>query len=1076
MRPHLPVLTLFLILVFCAALVHASSLVPNGSFEELDTRGLPVAFTTWVAQGQPEFAIDAESAHTGRRSFRISGDGSARASVNSTIPFARGTYRATLWYRISPGTQLSGVTVRIMVFHGSGSSESDKVNWDMNQVAASPGTATLLQGNNLHVVPDGEPAAGEWHPLEVVFTIPEEVVRLQFNLFNWLGEGTVWYDDLHLEPTTFDWVSYQATRQERELRALGEPLMLEALREEHPRLLMDKADLPRLQELVAHDLQAKAWYAALKVSATNLLHQPPSQYEIPDGIRLLATSRRVLDRVTLLAFVHLMENDMRFAERAWRELEAAARFPDWNPRHFLDTAEMTHAFAIGYDWLYQVWTPEQRDVLRTAIVEMGLEPGLNAYRGSASWVRATHNWNLVCNGGLAMGALAIGDEEPVIAELILRFGLKSVPLAITQFAPDGGWDEGVGYWHYSIRYLIPYIAALESALGSSFGLADTPGLESAGTFPIYLTSPAGITFNFSDSGKGVVNAPEMYWMAQRYEQPSYAWWQNRMSGDKGSVLALLWYARDLLVDFTPATLPLDKHFRHVEVATMRSAWEEKDALFVGLIAGDNNANHGDLDMGQFVLDALGQRWAVDLGADDYNIPGYWGTQRWTYYRKRAEGHNTLVLDPSADVDQDPRGVAHIVFQGAGEGEAVSIADLTPGYQRHALSLKRGIALMDDRSQVLVQDEIETPVPTEVWWFMHTLANITLDVDGTSALLEQGGKRLAVRILAPVGATFTVLPAAPLPTSPNPAVQAVNHNVRKLAIHFTNITNTRIVVQFTPLVANELGSLAPEVKPLKAWQEGLEDGRRLWTPLERIALDIGLPSEALRGVVPITMEWGLPSSERLKQVCVMVDDETLYTGTQLPEELPLDTRSLSDGPHHLTVQAMVEGSLVERTYPFRVANWWQIIDRMEPPIDSGWFGTLIRSKTSSESAGWAYTTVASSTQLGGVDRRIRTEDTEEQLTWETPNLRRIKVRLEAPRSTVESGLRLSISQDGETWQHLPYTTHELGISPEGLHALVLEAELPTDTHDVHWCQLRVLPGHFAADKLQIGQAEFTGLHE
>ena len=26
-------------------------------------------------------------------------------------------------------------------------------------------------------------------------------------------------------------------------------------------------------------------------------------------------------------------------------------FPDWNPKEFLDTAEMTHAVAIGYDWL-----------------------------------------------------------------------------------------------------------------------------------------------------------------------------------------------------------------------------------------------------------------------------------------------------------------------------------------------------------------------------------------------------------------------------------------------------------------------------------------------------------------------------------------------------------------------------------------------------------------------------------------------------------------------------------------------------------------------------------------------------
>ena len=72
----------------------------------------------------------------------------------------------------------------------------------------------------------------------------------------------------------------------------------------------------------------------------------------------------MLHRVYTLALLYRLDGDQRYAERAWQELEAAAQFQDWNPRHFLDTAEMTHAFAIGYDWLYDVWTPEQRATLR----------------------------------------------------------------------------------------------------------------------------------------------------------------------------------------------------------------------------------------------------------------------------------------------------------------------------------------------------------------------------------------------------------------------------------------------------------------------------------------------------------------------------------------------------------------------------------------------------------------------------------------------------------------------------------------------------------------------------------------
>ena len=75
-----------------------------------------------------------------------------------------------------------------------------------------------------------------------------------------------------------------------------------------------------------------------------------------------------------------------------------------------------------------------------------------------------------------MGALAVADEYPELAERILRYGIQSAPAAVVQFAPDGAWDEGVGYWHYSIRYLIP-IAAWECS-GDNFGLADIEGLNS----------------------------------------------------------------------------------------------------------------------------------------------------------------------------------------------------------------------------------------------------------------------------------------------------------------------------------------------------------------------------------------------------------------------------------------------------------------------------------------------------------------------------------------------------------------------------------------------------------------------
>jgi hypothetical protein len=91
---------------------------------------------------------------------------------------------------------------------------------------------------------------------------------------------------------------------------------------------------------------------------------------------------------------------------------------------------MTHAFAIGYDWLYSALSPEDREWIRTALVEKGLNPALAAYETQASWVKSPFNWNQVCNGGIALGALAVADEEPEKSRTILNNALDSIPHAV----------------------------------------------------------------------------------------------------------------------------------------------------------------------------------------------------------------------------------------------------------------------------------------------------------------------------------------------------------------------------------------------------------------------------------------------------------------------------------------------------------------------------------------------------------------------------------------------------------------------------------------------------------------------
>ena len=91
-----------------------------------------------------------------------------------------------------------------------------------------------------------------------------------------------------------------------------------------------------------------------------------------------------------------------------------------------------------------------------------------------------------------------------------------------------------------------------------------------------------------------------------------------------------------------------------------------------------------------MLDADGVRWAIDLGPDNYNLPGYWSaatveSPRWRYYRLNNRSHNTLT---PGNVLQSPDADAPIVAFASTPEQAFAIADLTPAYPTHGSSPPR----------------------------------------------------------------------------------------------------------------------------------------------------------------------------------------------------------------------------------------------------------------------------------------------------------------------------------------------------------------------------------------------------
>jgi len=587
----------------------------------------------------------------------------------------------------------------------------------------------------------------------------------------------------------------------------GPQLMLSALRYKHPRLIILPDDVVQLKQTIAKDPLAKKLFDVLKQRANEMLTAQMPEHS-DNSEQSLAASRLALKHITTLAGMFRLTGDHKYASRAKDEMLEIARFTDWSPANFLCVAEMTAAMAIGYDWLYDQLSSEERRAIRGGIIKNGLLPGLAQYKNSAWWTTSAINWNLVCNGGLSLGALAVAEDESDLSEKIVECTVLSLPIALKTFAPDGGWPEGPGYWAYGTRYLTYLLSSLQTSIGCDFNFSNKPGVAETGFFRIYSEGPFGQSFNFGDSETEVPRGAQMFWLSRRFKQPVFAGAEVHITELFPEMFHLLFYCSD---HQTPAEAHLNpnKIFSGINVAFLRSAWSDPQALYVGFKGGDNHWSHSHADLGSFVFDAAGYRWAEDLGPDDYELPGYFKDLRFSYYRLQTQAHNTLTVG-AANQPKDAH--AQIIRSSTDNTRPFAVVDLNSTYPDQFTDVKRGIAL-ESGKQLIVQDEFESEKAVKsLVWHVHTRARVHIRDGGKRAVLIQGegagSTRLNVQIFSCPGARFSVTSVKP------PQQEAQQPDVSDLTIKINLSPRkafTRLAVVFS--IAD---IKPPEIKPLIAW--------------------------------------------------------------------------------------------------------------------------------------------------------------------------------------------------------------------------------------------------------------------
>lgn len=521
----------------------------------------------------------------------------------------------------------------------------------------------------------------------------------------------------------------------------------------HPRLILKDGDIKAVQRVVSQDKVAQRLHDFIVNHTAWIMRQPVSE-RIKTGKRLLTISRNVLDRVTMLSYMYFYTGEVRYAERAEREMLAAANFSDWNPSHFLDVGEMTAALAIGYDWLYDILPESSRSAIAKAIAEKGLR----AAEIKEHWFyKGTNNWNPVCNAGLTMGAIAVADIYPELAKKHIAKSTKSNHLAMPSYAPDGVYPEGYSYWDYGTWFQVLMIESLRSAGLDTEGLEKYPGFIESARFMDYMQSFDNRVYNFSDDGVAYdMSNPLFYWFAAESGDMSLLWNERRITSSSKRLrvgshrllpLAMIFMTRCDLTKVAPS----ENRCWAGNGAQPIFICRDTD-FYLGAKGGSPSLPHAHMDGGSFIYEWGGMRWASELGSQSYHSlekvgVDLWNmrqnSQRWDVFRLSLDSHNTIMVNGKR---LNVKGSATMVQIFTDPKRSGATFDLSSLY----FDLERAVRTIEVNAEgrLTVTDEMQAGAePCRVRWTICTPATPRV-LSRTEIELEQGGKKMLLRAVSP----------------------------------------------------------------------------------------------------------------------------------------------------------------------------------------------------------------------------------------------------------------------------------------------------------------------------------------
>ncbi|MGQ0523004.1 MAG: heparinase II/III domain-containing protein, partial [Betaproteobacteria bacterium] len=407
---------------------------------------------------------------------------------------------------------------------------------------------------------------------------------------------------------------------------------------------------------------------------------------------------------------------------------------------------VTWALAVGYDWLYSKLTSSQRSQL-LAVLKLRTGDMYASVMGSIErYPRDAYQ-----NQSLVFTAVISTLLAPDLADATAWLN-ATLPLALNSISPWAG-DEGgfsnsqaQGLWDVGEQLLPWYV--LRWATG--IDLSKKAWVMNWARYMAYFSPIGSPTQAFGDGLE--LNLGEntaRYGKGHTFFAPTPLgrWYASKLSGENQTGIE---YLMAPPADFTtasfPAGTPNTAVLPTIGQLAMHSDLSDPQRTSVYFKSSPppyGAYNHAHADQNSFVINAGGQRLAIESGYYD----GY-KTPHWTEWYKQTRAKNAITYDGGkgqAFYEQGgTMGYGTLTRHSSGPGYEIVTGDATSAYGGALTKAERSLIYLRP-NLILVYDNLASQIGRQWEWNIHSVnaMNVT---SGSKISIDNNGQTLCVDVL------------------------------------------------------------------------------------------------------------------------------------------------------------------------------------------------------------------------------------------------------------------------------------------------------------------------------------------